>query len=196
MMIRAATGCPAMFAGVLTDRLVRLVLIDTKPFRKRGHAMEKKILTKEAAVAVPPAHGWLDLEQLATVELTSEAEGYPIESALLPAGGMGWQAAEAGKQTIRLLFRTPLRVRHIRLVFCDEEVSRTQEFVLRWSDDHGRTFREIVRQQYNFSMPDSGCEKEEYEVDLQGLTVLELSITPDIGGGHALASLAELRLAE
>lgn len=157
--------------------------------------MEKKILTREAAVAVPPAHGWLDLENLATVELTSEAEGYPIESALL-AGGSGWQAAEAGEQTIRLLFRAPLRVRRIRLVFCDELVLRTQEFVLRWSDDRGRTFREIVRQQYNFSMPDSGCEKEEYEVDLQGLTVLELIIKPDIGGGHALASLAELRLAE
>jgi hypothetical protein len=158
--------------------------------------MEKRILTRESAVAVPPAQGWLDLEELATVELTSEAEGYPIESALLPAGGPGWQAVEAGEQTIRLLFRAPLRVRRIRLVFCDEEVSRTQEFVLRWSDDGGRTFREIVRQQYNFSMPESGCEKEEYEVDLPGLNVLELAIIPDIGGGHALASLAELRLAE
>lgn len=158
--------------------------------------MEKRILTREAAVAPPPAHGWLDLDSIATVELTSEAEGYPIESALLPMGGPGWQAAEAGKQTIRLLFEEPQRIRRIRLVFCDEEVSRTQEFVLRWSADRGRTLREIVRQQYNFSMPDSGCEKEEYEVDLPGLNVLELTITPDIGGGQTLASLAELRLAE
>jgi hypothetical protein len=32
-------------------------------------------------------------------------------------------------------------------------------------------------------------------VELEGVTVLELSITPDISGGDARASLAEMRVA-
>jgi hypothetical protein len=38
-------------------------------------------------------------------------------------------------------------------------------------------------------------EFEEYAVDLAGVTALELIIVPDISGGDALASLAQLRIA-
>jgi len=38
-------------------------------------------------------------------------------------------------------------------------------------------------------------ELEDYVVDLDGLTMLELSIIPDISGGETRASLAQLRLA-
>ena len=37
-------------------------------------------------------------------------------------------------------------------------------------------------------------EVENYDVDLDGVTVLELKIVPDISGGSAQASLAQLRL--
>jgi hypothetical protein len=80
-------------------------------------------------------------------------------------------------------------------VFEDSENIRTQEFVLRWSPDSGHTFREIVRQQWNFSPPDSIWETEDYAVELSGVTVLELIIVPDKSGGAARASLASLRLA-
>jgi hypothetical protein len=93
------------------------------------------------------------------------------------------------------LFDKPLRVKRVHLVFQEDEQERTHEFLLRWSSDGGRSYREIVRQQYNFSPPDNTREIEEYEVDLVGLTVLELSISPDISGGSARASIAELRLA-
>ena len=59
----------------------------------------------------------------------------------------------------------------------------------------GRSCREIVRQQYNFTPPDNTCEIEDYEVDLVGLRVFEIIIFPDISGGCACASIAELRLA-
>jgi hypothetical protein len=36
---------------------------------------------------------------------------------------------------------------------------------------------------------------EDYNVDLVGVTVLELRIVPDISGGSARASLAQLRVA-
>jgi hypothetical protein len=141
------------------------------------------------------ADDWLDLELLAQVEVTSEDADYPIESALIPGTAAGWRAGEPGEQTIRLLFDEPLRVRRIHLVFHENERERTQEFVLRWSPDGGQSYREIVRQQFNFSPPGATREVEDYEVNLAGVAALELQIVPDISRGSARASLAELRLA-
>jgi hypothetical protein len=59
----------------------------------------------------------------------------------------------------------------------------------------GRSFREIVRQQWNFSPPGTVQELEDYSVDLADLTVMELEIIPDKSGGEARASLESLRLA-
>jgi hypothetical protein len=79
-------------------------------------------------------------------------------------------------------------------VFEEKETARTQEFVLRWSPDSGRSVKEIVRQQWNFSPPDSIREVEEYQVELSSVTVLELVINPNIGAGVARASVKNLRL--
>jgi len=157
--------------------------------------MRKHIITKDAQSDVPFDQNWLDLENIAQAELTSEDVSHPIESALDPNEDSGWRASEPGQQTVRLLFDKPLRVRRVRLVFQEDEQERTHEFVLRWSSDGGRSYREIVRQQYNFSIPDNTREIEDYAVDLVGLTVLELSIVPDIAGGLARASVAQIRLA-
>src|SRR5436190_23324225 len=99
-----------------------------------------------------------------------------------------------GSQTIRLVFDQPQRLKCISLVFEEKETARTQEFVLRWSPDGGSSVKEVVRQQWNFSPPESIREVEEYRVDLAGVTVLELAINPDIAGGPARASLQNLCL--
>jgi len=138
---------------------------------------------------------WLNLELVEEVEITSEDAGHPIESALLPPGGVGWRAAEAGRQTIRLLFTPPQRLQRIRLEFAESTIERTQEYLLRWSSDGGQSFREIVRQQWNFSPHGATYETEDYRVDLLDVAILELIITPDTNGKLAFASLARLRLA-
>jgi hypothetical protein len=66
--------------------------------------------------------------------------------------------------------------------------------VLRALSNPGGPFREIVRQQWNFSAPASTREIEEYRVELSEVTVLELTIVPNISGGTARASLKSLRL--
>jgi hypothetical protein len=139
--------------------------------------------------------GWLKLEDLARVEVTSEEPAHPVESALIPGTDSGWQAAEPGKQTIRLIFDDPQRITRIRLFFIEAAVERIQEFALRWSSDGGRSFHEIVRQQFNFSPGGATREEEDYHVALPGVTVLELALVPDKSGGEAPASLAKLRLA-
>src|SRR4030043_352705 len=99
----------------------------------RRYSMRKRIIGHgpgEVAAAEP---GWLDLEHLVQVEITSEEVGYPIESALIPGTGSGWRGAAP--------------------------------------------------------------EVEDYDVDLDAVTALELRIVPDISGGTARASLAQLRVA-
>jgi len=157
--------------------------------------MRKRQISTTPPTAPPSGHAWLDVERTALVEVTSEENGYPIESALLGAENQGWRAVNPGTQTIRLIFDEPQKLRRIWLVFEDSENTRTQEFVLRWSPDTGNSFREIVRQQWNFSSPGSAREIEDYAVELSDVTVLELIIVPDMSGGTARASLASLRLA-
>ncbi len=157
--------------------------------------MRKRIINQGAEGPSTADKSWLDLEGLAQAEVSSEDAAHPIESALIPNTGSGWRAAQSGKQTVRLLFDKPQKIRSIRLVFQEDEQERTHEFVLRWSADSGQSYREIARQQYNFSPPGTTRELEEYSVELNGLTTLELIIVPDIGGGSAHASIAQLRLA-
>lgn len=157
--------------------------------------MRKRLITADRQDQRHADREWLDLEHLAEVEITSEDALHPIESALLPGTGSGWRAAEPGKQCIRLLFPNPQRIRCIRLNFVESSVHRTQEYVLRWSADGGQSFREIVRQQWNFDPAGATSETEDHQVDLPGVTTLELDIIPEIGGGDALASLAQLRIA-
>jgi len=145
--------------------------------------------------ASQPDQKWLNMESLADVEVTSEDPAYPIEAALLTQQGSGWRAAEPGRQTLRLLFTPAQRVRRIWLEFSESTVERTQEYLLRWSSDSGRSFHELVRQQWNFSPQGATCEKEDHRVDLLDVTILELSIVPDTSGKIAFASLVQLRLA-
>lgn len=138
---------------------------------------------------------WIEIDKDASVEVTSEDAACPIESPLRGDGKGIWRAAEPGAQTIRIVFDAPRRLQRIWMVFEEREVARTQEFVLRWSPDGGQTYRDVVRQQYTFAPPGTIREVEDYTVELEGVTVVELCIVPEIAGGLARASLTEWLLA-
>ena len=157
--------------------------------------MRKRIITPVQQQTAPPGLDWLNLEEIAEVEITSEDAAHPIESALLPGSASGWRAASAGIQTIRIFFSHPQRLRRIWMNFVETGTERTQEYVLRWSADGGQSFREIVRQQWNFSPQGAIGETEDHHVELPAVTVLELTIIPNTSGGKAVASLEQLRLA-
>lgn len=74
----------------------------------------------------------------------------------------------------------------------EEQADRTQEFVLRWSPGSDHPKQEIVRQQFNFVR--ASREVEDYQVELEGVMILELEIIPSITGGDVCASLTELRI--
>jgi hypothetical protein len=157
--------------------------------------MLKRIIGQETQNVAPSDPEWFNVDALAQVEVSSEEAAHPIESGLLPGADSGWRAAQPGPQTVRLVFDQPQRIKRLHLEFHEDGLQRTQQFVLRWSSNGGQSYREIVRQQYNFSPPATTSEREDYPVDLDGVTTLELTIVPDISGGPARASLAQLRLA-
>ena len=156
--------------------------------------MRKRITSEPQRETLPANIGWLDLEAVARVEVTSEDAAHPIESALLTIGATGWRAQSPGEQTIRLFFEAPQSLRRIRLLFREEKEARTQEFVLRWSPTADGPSRDIVRQQYHFSPSGATEEIEEFRVELEDVAALELTIIPNLSGG-SYASLAQLRLA-
>jgi len=156
--------------------------------------MRKRIIGREVEQPQEQYH-WLNLVQLAQAEITSEDAEHPFEAALIDSSCGGWRAAESGQQTLRLLFDSAQNIGLIRLVFEVPEQPRTQEFVLRFSSDGGVSYRDIARQQYNFSAPDATRQIEEYSVNLEAVSGLELCIVPEIGGGSVHATLAEWRVA-
>ena len=158
--------------------------------------MRKSVIDK---VTIHPEQGseqeWLELEQMAQVEVTSEDPNFPIESALASGKGPGWRAAEKGTQSIRIIFDKPRALRRIRLEFSETEIERTQEFTLQWSPESGGPFRDIVRQQWTFSPHGSTSEVEDYQVDLDSVSVLELALRPELTPGNAFATLVKWRVA-
>jgi hypothetical protein len=156
--------------------------------------MRKRIVNPGAAgIFAVSDRRWLDLSEIATVEVTSEEDGFPIESVFARSGGAGWRAALPGEQLIRIVFDEPVAIRRIQLRFEEREKERTQQFTLSWCPSTGGS-REVVRQQWNFSPAGSTAETEDYEVSLEGVAALELAIRPDIGSGDSVATLASWRV--
>ena len=155
--------------------------------------MRKSIVSPSAVAAPPISEVWRDLERIARVEISSEDEQFPIEHALGKKETTGWRGAGTGPQLIRLHFDEPLNIKRLRLHFVDRAAERSQEFAV--FAGTGSELQEVVRQQWTFSPYGSTEETEDYTVNLDSVTALELSIVPDISGGEARASLARLQLA-
>jgi hypothetical protein len=133
---------------------------------------------------------WLDLARAATFEVTSEEAEHPIEHALTKSTDK-WIASTTGEQTIRMRFDEAQRISRIFLLFEETATPRSQEFVIRWLRAGETTWREVVRQQFNFSPPNTTEERENFTVCLEAVDALELRIIPERGGGGR-ASLSQL----
>ncbi len=90
--------------------------------------MRKRIAGSEGTVRPGPGSHWMDLAEIATVEVTSEDSEYPIESVFSASGGSGWRASQKGEQQIRLIFDQALAVHRIQLHFLEPARDRLQEY--------------------------------------------------------------------
>jgi hypothetical protein len=156
--------------------------------------VRKRRLTDHLAGPVPQGRE-KDLAAIATVLVTSEAAGHPIEHVFdqhRGPGGSRWMAAEPGEQIVRLAFDTPQSIHQITVEVEEPEVSRTQELQLAISSDGGRTYREVLRQEYTFSPPGTAFEHEEWTIAAEGVTHVQLVIKPDKGHTPCRATLTTL----
>ena len=161
--------------------------------------MLRKLIIKPHPVTPEATTGEIDIAAVATVLVTSEAPDHPIDLAFDPhrgPGGTRWIAGEAGEQSVILAFDAPQAIRHIVLEVEELEVARTQELHLSLSCDGGRTYRELLRQEYNFSPPETSFEREDYAVTAESVTHLRLVIKPDKGSKPCRATLTSLALPE
>jgi hypothetical protein len=138
-----------------------------------------------------------DIAATATVLVSSEDPEHPIDNVFDSQRGPGakrWVAEQSGEQTLILAFDTPQTLRKVLVEVEERDVSRTQEMDVSISDDGGQTYRELVRQEYNFSPPRTTLEREEWSVNADGVSHLRLRIKPDKGGRACRATLTTLAL--
>jgi hypothetical protein len=156
--------------------------------------MRKSVLAPaHAAEPRPSLDAWLDLEHLASLEITSEDPAHPFEDALRGQETEGWHAGAPGPQTIVLKFDHPRSLRRIRLEFREPRSERTQEFAVSVVSQGQK--RQVVRQQFTFSPAGATTEVEDYTVLLPDVSALELTIDPGRHDHMACASLQSLALA-
>jgi hypothetical protein len=157
--------------------------------------LRKHILKTTPAPASPPEG--IDIARTATVAVTSEMTEHPIDNAFdgrRGPGGSRWLAGEDGEQTLILTFDAPQPLSRISLEVEELEVARQQEVEVAVSRDGGQTYRVLLRQEYNFSLPGTTFEREVWTVREEGVTHLRLRIKPDKGGKPCRASITSLTL--
>jgi hypothetical protein len=82
-----------------------------------------------------------------------------------------------------------------RLVYEVEEAvrERTQEMRVEVSEDGGRTYRQVLVQEYTFSPGGASYQREEQRLNLHQVSHLRLTIVPN-KNGSGTATLTSLRL--
>src|SRR3954462_13233973 len=158
--------------------------------------LRKQIIERHSSAPILSSGG-IDIAAVATLLVTSESPDHPVDHAFDGRRGPGasrWIAGEAGEQELILTFDTPPTIRQVGLEVEEPEVARTQELHLSTSCDGGQTYRELLRQEYNFSPPGATFEREQWAVTAEGLTHLRLVIKPDKGGKPCRATLTSLVL--
>lgn len=139
----------------------------------------------------------LAVAELARVQVSSELAEHPVEHAFdgrRGPGGSRWVAETPGEQTLVLVFDAPQAVRTVALEIEEKEESRTQELQLAVSRDGGKSYQEIVRQEFNFAPSGATFEREEWQVGGEPVTHLRLQIKPDKGSSRRRVSLTSLVL--
>lgn len=131
---------------------------------------------------------WLDLDVLAEVTIT-------VGGRRVARSPHAWSADCPGEQLIEIRFHHPASVSRLRVVSSEVEQSRTQEMTIWASLLRGERHREVVRQQFNFSPNGATEEVEEYAVELEGVSAIQLRIVPSVDGCRAVAHVSDLRVA-
>jgi hypothetical protein len=159
--------------------------------------LRKLIVPAPADPGARSEAGGMCIPELATVLVTSEAAEHPVDCLFDGhdgPGGTRWVAAEDGEQVLILAFDKPQTIQEVGLETEELQASRTQVLTLSLSQDGGRTYREILRQEFNFSPPGTTFERERWIVSAPMVSHLRVTIRPDKGDKLGRASLTSLTI--
>jgi F5/8 type C domain-containing protein len=145
----------------------------------------------------PRASAELDIREHGSIYFTSESPAHPIEHLLDGQAGPGatYWASDRPDTTeeILLVFDSPRRIAQLAFEVEESKTERTQEIRAEYSSDGGEHFCGLFTQEYTFSPSGATFQRETLSFDLQQVTHLRLSITPN-KRGSGCATLTSLRL--
>ncbi len=156
--------------------------------------MLRKQILNDRPAAGAPRPDVKDIAALATVLVTSEAAQHPVDHLFDASGGPGgtrWIAGADGEQTLVLAFDAPQTIRAIGIEAEEPSATRTNVLSISLSEDGGRTYRERIRQEFNFS-PGTTFEREEWSVPADRVSHIRIVIQPDKGHAPHRATLTSL----
>jgi hypothetical protein len=167
------------------------MMSDPKPSALR----KRQLGSGGAARTLPPDE--LDIASRAAIAYSSEDPAHPVEHLLDGRSGPGatrWMSARSDvTEQIVVEFDQPQTIS--RLVYEVEEATRerTQEVRVEVSEDGGRTYRQLLVQDYTFSPRGATYQREEQRLNLHRVSHLRLTIVPN-KNGSGTATLTSLRL--
>jgi hypothetical protein len=158
--------------------------------------LRKHLISQQNSMS-PEGPGELDIASHATLAYSSEDPNHPLERLFdrhFGPGGTRWASARSDA-TERIVLEFDHSQRISRLVYEVEECwrERTQQVRVEVSADQGRTYRQVLAQDYTFSPQGATFQHEDLRLDLPAITHLSLTIVPN-KGGSGIATLTSLRL--
>ncbi len=143
------------------------------------------------------ADGEIDVAQSATIRYSSERPTDPVEHLFDGQDGPGaprWVSARPNvSEQIVVEFDEPQPLSRLIYAAEEREFERTQEVRVEISEDGGRSYRQILVQEYNFSPRGATFEREDQRVERRQASHLRLTIVPN-KSGSGTATLTALRL--
>ena len=158
--------------------------------------LRKRRLAADGAASAS-AEGELDIASCVAIAFTSEDPLHPVEHMLDGSSGPGatrWTSARADTiEQILLEFDKPQVLSQLEYEVEEATRERTQEVRVEVSEDGGRTHRQILVQEYNFSPAGATFQREQQRLNLRQVSHLRLTIVPN-KNGSGIATLTALRL--
>lgn len=158
--------------------------------------LRKRLLANDSANPAAFA-GEIDIARHAVLAYSSDDPDHPIENLIDGHYGRGstfWAGAKPNTtERIVVEFDRPQSVSCMIYEVEESSCERTQEVRVEVSSDGGRTYRQVLVQEYTFSPAGATFQREEQRLSLPSITHLRLTIVPDKHGSGP-AKLNSLRL--
>lgn len=159
--------------------------------------LRKRLTSEHGSSSDSDARGEINIARQAMLAYSSEDPAHPLEHLIdghTGPGGTYWASARPNAtEQIVVEFDHPQPIACLVYEVEERAQERTQEVRAEVSCDHGRTYRQVFVQEYNFSPHGATFQHEVLRLHLPLITHLRLTVVPNKRGTGA-ATLTSVRL--